>query len=187
MHTACSVASGLHRVLAARLADPSRTLLRLRCNLSLQPFVFRQLSIKSGFIIWPINGSQLHAFSQGRAFVYFVVHAHSIGDRRTETSSYVRQKKSLSFFLPLSLPLSLSLSLSLSLPVFFLFCFSSIFILISSSFLSSYLLKKKRKEKLTSPETLCVCVVCLRKKKKKKNTDGTASAFRKRLAFLALP
>ena len=63
------------------------------------------------------NGSQLDAFSQGRAFLCFVVHAHSIGDRRTvaETSS------------------------------------------------------------------------CGRKKKKKKNTDGTASAVRKRLAFLALP
>ena len=33
------------------------------------------------------NGSQLHAFSQGRAFLCFVVHAHSIGDRRTDTSS----------------------------------------------------------------------------------------------------
>ena len=61
------------------------------------------------------NGSQLHAFSQGCAFLCFVVHAHSIGDRRTETSSYGR------------------------------------------------------------------------KKKRKKNTDGTASAFRKRLALLALP
>ena len=61
------------------------------------------------------NGSQLHAFSQGRAFLCFVVHAHSIGDRRKETSSSGR------------------------------------------------------------------------KKKKKRNTDGTASAFRKRLAFLALP
>ena len=64
------------------------------------------------------NGSQLHAFSQGRAFLCFVVHAHSIGDRRTETSSCRRKKK------------------------------------------------KKRKEK---------------------NTDGTACAFRERLAFLALP
>ena len=39
------------------------------------------------------NGSQLHAFSQGRALLCFVVHAHSIGDRRTETSSYGRKKK----------------------------------------------------------------------------------------------
>ena len=39
------------------------------------------------------NGSQLHAFSQGCAFLCFVVHAHSIGDRRTETSSYGRKKK----------------------------------------------------------------------------------------------
>ena len=60
------------------------------------------------------NGSQLHAFSQGRAFLCIVVHAHSIGDRRTETSSWGA-------------------------------------------------------------------------KKKKRNTDGTASAFRKRLAFFALP
>ena len=37
------------------------------------------------------NGSQLHAFSQGRAFLCFVVYAHSIGDRRTETCG--RQKK----------------------------------------------------------------------------------------------
>ena len=36
-------------MLVARSADPARTLLRLRCNLSL----FRQLSIESGFIIWP--------------------------------------------------------------------------------------------------------------------------------------
>ena len=66
-----------------------------------------------------VNGSQLHAFSQGCAFRCFVVHAHSIGDRRTETSSYGRKKK--------------------------------------------------------------------KRKKKKKNIHGTASAFRKRLAFLALP
>ena len=39
------------------------------------------------------NGSQLHAFSQGCAFLCFVVHADSIGDRRTETSSYGRKKK----------------------------------------------------------------------------------------------
>ena len=39
------------------------------------------------------NGSQLHAFSLGRAFLYFVIHAHSIGDRRTETSSCGRKKK----------------------------------------------------------------------------------------------
>ena len=39
------------------------------------------------------NGSQLHAFSQGCAFLCFIVHAHSIGDRRTETSSYGRKKK----------------------------------------------------------------------------------------------
>ena len=39
------------------------------------------------------NGSQLHAFFQGRAFLCFVVHAHSIGDRRTETSSCGRKKK----------------------------------------------------------------------------------------------
>ena len=39
------------------------------------------------------NGSHLHAFSQGRAFLCFVVHAHSIGDRRTETSSCGRKKK----------------------------------------------------------------------------------------------
>ena len=66
------------------------------------------------------NGSQLHAYSQGRAFLCFVVHAHSIGDRRTEASSCGQKKN------------------------------------------------KKKKER-------------------KKNTDGTASAFRKRLAFLALP
>ena len=30
----CTLRVGLHRVLAARKADPSRTLLRLRCNLS---------------------------------------------------------------------------------------------------------------------------------------------------------
>ena len=39
------------------------------------------------------NGSQLHAFSQGCAFLCFVVHAHSIGDRRTETSSFTGAKK----------------------------------------------------------------------------------------------
>ena len=39
------------------------------------------------------NGSQLHAFSQGCAFLCFIVHAHSIGDRRTETSSYGRKKR----------------------------------------------------------------------------------------------
>ena len=39
------------------------------------------------------NGSQLHAFSQGCAFLCFVVHAHFIGDRRTETSSYGRKKR----------------------------------------------------------------------------------------------
>ena len=42
------------------------------------------------------NGSQLHAFSQGRAFLCFVVHAHSIGDRRTETSSQVKSSQETS-------------------------------------------------------------------------------------------
>ena len=42
------------------------------------------------------NGSHLHAFSQGLAFLCFVVQAHSIArgvDRRTETSSCGRKKK----------------------------------------------------------------------------------------------
>ena len=114
------------------------------------------------------NGSQLHAFSQGRAFVYFVVHAHSIGDRRTETSSYVRKKKSLSFFLPLSLSLSLSLSLFLSLsPCFFVL----IFVYFYSYFFLFPLLKKKRKEKLlTSPKSsLCVRRLFAKKEEKKKH------------------
>ena len=64
------------------------------------------------------TGSQLYAFSQGRAFLCIVVHAHSI---QLETAAR-------------------------RLPV-----------------------------------------AGAKKKKKKRNTDGTASAFRKRLAFLALP
>ena len=39
------------------------------------------------------NGIQLHAFSQSRAFLCLVVHAHSIGDRHTETSSCGRKKR----------------------------------------------------------------------------------------------
>ena len=43
-----------------------------------------------------VNRSQLHAFSQGRAFLCFVVRAHSIGDRRRETCAaklQVQKKK----------------------------------------------------------------------------------------------
>ena len=41
------------------------------------------------------NGSQLHAFSQGRAFLCFVlvVYAQSIGDRRTETCGRKKKEK----------------------------------------------------------------------------------------------
>ena len=69
---------------------------RYRRNLhrlhALQPLAFRHLSTESGFISWSI-GSQLHAFSQGRAFLCFVVYAHSIGDRRTETCGRKKKKK----------------------------------------------------------------------------------------------
>ena len=75
-------------VVAARSADPARTSLRLRCNLSL----FRQLSIESGFHHLA-NRSQLHAFSQGPCLFCFIVHSHSIGDRRTETCAEVAGTK----------------------------------------------------------------------------------------------
>ena len=101
----CTLRVGLYRVLTARSADPSRTLLRLLCNLSCSPAFDRE------WFHHLANRSQLHAFSQGRAFLCLVVYAYSIGNRRTETCG----------------------------------------------------------------------------RKKKKNTDGSASAFRKRLAFLALP
>ena len=185
MHTVCSVASGY---IACRPLD-WRILheLHFACAATFRvpPAFDRE------WFHHLANGSQLHAFSQGRAFVYFVVHAHSIGDRRTETSSYVRKKKSLSFFLPpslsfyLSLSLSLSLSFSLSLSLFFCFVFRLFLFL----FLPLSFTKKEKKRKIINiPRELFVCAsfVC-EKRRKKKNTDGTASAFRKRLAFLALP
>ena len=68
-----------HCVLAYMRAGPIGGSFTNFTSLALQPLVFRQLSIESGFIIWP-TGSQLHALSQGRAFLWFLVHAHSIGD-----------------------------------------------------------------------------------------------------------
>ena len=85
MHTACWPTSRVGRSIGGSFTNFT--------SLALQPpTVFRQLSIESGFIIWA-NGSQVHAFSQGRAFLCHVVHAYSIGDRRTETSSCGRKKK----------------------------------------------------------------------------------------------
>ena len=86
----CTLRVGLH-IACWPLAIGGSFMIKNFTSLALQPLVFRQLSTESGFII--ANGSQRHAFSQDRAFLCFVVHAHSIGDRRTETSSCGRKEK----------------------------------------------------------------------------------------------
>ena len=112
----CTLRVGVHRVLAARDRRIFEELYFACAATSRVPPAFDR-----EWFHHLVNGSQLHAFSQDHAFLCFVVHAHSIGDRRTETSSCGRKKKK----------------------------------------------KKKKKHQWHS-------------------SDGTASAFRKRLAFLAL-
>ena len=60
-------------------------------SLALQPLAFRQLSIESGFIIWPTEVNRTLSL---RAVPFSASsHTHSIGDRRTETCGRKNKKK----------------------------------------------------------------------------------------------
>ena len=85
----CTLRVGLHRTLAARSADPSRTFKYFACAATprVPPAFDRE------WFHHLANGSQLHAFSQGRAFLCFVVHAHSIGDRRLQVAGAKKKNR----------------------------------------------------------------------------------------------